>query len=172
MNKLLLFTLTLLTATLLNNRSFAQSEERRNKVQMVINFGGKAITTDLNSLSMSLSRSADEETSTPHASTDTSKAKIKVPSLLSTSFYLTIDAKQIDTELLKVFSKKQTRFDGVITITDTYGKNAPRVIKFKQASLYNYSDQFSAASYGEAYGSSVISIICKEVTVNGVIIEQ
>ena len=172
MNKLFQFAFTLSIAALLTTQTFAQSEEHRNKIQMVINYGGKPVSTELNSLSTSLSRTADEELPALVANPDTSKSKIKIPSAIGTAFYLTMDAKQIDTEMLKVFSKKQTRFDGTITITDTYGKNAPRVIKFKQASLYNYSDQYSATSYSDAYSSSVISIVCKEITINGITIEQ
>lgn len=98
-------------------------------------------------------------------------AKRKLPNYPG-AFYLTMDAKKISDDLLKVFAKKQTRFDGTITIVDSYGKNPTRTIKFKQASLYSYSDQMSAPSYADGYGSYAISLYCQEISINGIIIEQ
>ncbi|MCZ4221873.1 type VI secretion system tube protein TssD [Pedobacter rhodius] len=149
----------------------AQSDERRNNVQLVITFEGNTLKADLNSLSTSISRTGYEDLSPLKSTADTSKTKAKLPPGSYPAFYLTMDIKQVDTELMKVFAKKQSYFDGTVTITDTYGKNPTRVVKFKQASLYSYSDQFSAASYGDYYGNSVISITCKEVSINGVNIE-
>lgn len=172
MKKLFAFAVTLIVSAWTTTKIYAQSEEHRNKIQLVVNSGGKAITTELNSLSTSISRYNEDETSAIKLASDTSKTKAKLPSSSSPAFYLTLDTKQLDMELLKLFAKKQTRFDGTITITDTYGKNAPKVIKFKQASLYSYSDQFTSASYSDSYGSAVISITCKEIAFNGVNIEQ
>lgn len=172
MKKQLTFTLALFLFILATSKIYAQSDEQRNKIQLLVNYNGKAIKTDLNSLSTSISRYPDEESPLSKLTADTSKNKPKIAAGLNSTFYLTMDAKKIDTELLKVFAKRQTRFDGSITITDTYGKNPPTVIKFKQAALYSYSDQFSAASYGETYGSAAISITCKELAINDIIIEQ
>jgi len=172
MKKLFTFTLTLLAASFLTSKTFAQTEESRNKIQMVVTYGGKTITTDLNSLSTSLSRSTEEEVPAVKIAADTSKVKVQYPLSTGSVFYLTLDAKQLDTELIKLFSKKSTRFDGTITVTDTYGKHATKVIKFKQAALYNYSDQYTSASYNDTFGSSVISLMCKEISINGITIEQ
>ena len=172
MKKLLAFTVTLFLSVWSTSKIYAQSEEQRNKIQLIVNYGDKAIKTDLNSLSTSISRYTDEELLSTKQIADTSKSKLKLPVSSSAAFYLSMDAKRIDPELLKVFSKKQTRFDGSITVTDSYGKNPPTIIKFKQAALYSYSDTFSAASYGDTYGNAAISISCKEIAINGVIIEQ
>ena len=172
MKNLFLFTLSLISLTFLASQTFAQSEELRNKIQLIITHEGKSITADLNSLSTTISRTSEEDIAEVKTAADTSKTKLPSPGTTGSAFYLSFDIKQMSNDLLKVFARKKTRFDGTITITDSYGKNAPRSIKFKQASLYNYSDQFSSASYGDTYGSSVIAIMCKEVAINGITIEQ
>ena len=172
MKNLFLFTLGLISLTLLTSQTFAQSEESRNKIQMIITHEGKSITADLNSLSTSISRTSEEDMAEVKTAADSTKTKLPSLALTGSAIYLSFDIKQMSNDLLKVFAKKKTRFDGTITITDSYGKNAPKSVRFKQASLYNYSDQFSAASYGDTFGSSVISIMCKEVAINGITIEQ
>jgi hypothetical protein len=149
--------------------TYAQSDENRIKMQLIINYGDKLISTDLNSVSTSLTRSYDEQATVP-AVKDT--AKIKVPAGYAGAFYIVVDAKKVSDELLRAFAKKQTRFDGTITIVDSYGKNPPRTIKFKKANLYSFSDQMSSASYGDAYGASSISLNCQEISINGITIEQ
>jgi len=169
MKKSIALALALFLTFSLVNKTYAQSDENRTKLQLTINYGGKTIVTDLNSVSTSLTRGYDDAPVTA-AAADT--AKNKVAAVYPGGCYLTIDAKKISDDLLKVFAKKQTRFDGTITILDTYGKNPTRTIKFTKASLYNFGDQFSTNSYNEAYGSTSISIMCKEVSINGVVIEQ
>ncbi|WP_345953975.1 type VI secretion system tube protein TssD [Mucilaginibacter sp. PAMB04168] len=146
----------------------AQTEEGRTQIQMTIVVAGKNIVTDLNGISTSLSRNYEE---TPGiAAKDTSKSKF--PGYYSGGFYLTLDAKKISDDLLRVLAKKRNRFDGTITIVDTYGKKPTRTIRFKQASLYSYSDQMSASGYNDTYGAAAISISCQEVSINGIVIEQ
>ena len=155
--------------TLLGTKTYAQNEESRTKIQMTIVSGGKSITVDLNSVSTSLSRSYDELPTVESKDTVKNKNNAAYPG----AFYLTVDAKRISDDLLRVFAKKKDRFDGTVTITDTYGKIPTRTIRFKKASLYNYSDQMSTASYGsDSYGSSALSFGCEEVAVNGIVIEQ
>jgi len=166
--------LVLLVAFLTSNAS-AQSAEQRNKMQMTVTYGGKTITTELNSMSTSLSRYEPEVVSAASvvaAAADTSKVKIKAPVSNIPTFYLTLELKQISPELLNLMSKRTTRFDGTVTIVDTYGKYPNKVIKFKQAALYTYSDQFSAAPYNDGYSSAVISVSCKELSIDGVVLEQ
>ena len=149
--------------------TYAQSEDSRTQLKLSISYGGKTIVTDLNSVSTSFSRVYDE---VKPNNTATDSVKNKMPNLYSSGFYMTIDVKKISDELLKVFAKKQAKFDGTITIVDTFGKNPSKTIKFKQASVYSYSDQFSSASYGDAYGATALSILCGEVSINGILIEQ
>lgn len=152
-----------------SNSVSAQSDESRTKLQMTISFNGKSIVTDLNGVSTSLSRIYDE---TPAIKTTRDSLKAQLPSAYLKAFYLTIDAKKISDDLFRVFAGKQNKFDGIITVIDTFGKNPTRTIKFKQASLYSYSDQMSVSSYSDTYGSASISISCQEVSVNGILIEQ
>ena len=169
MKKIFAFTFSLIILSSLLAKTFAQSEDNRTKIQMTITFGGKNIVADLNGVSTSLSRSY-EDAPVVEAVKDTLKSK--TPAYNPGALYLTIDAKKISDELLKVFARKKNRFDGLITIVDTYGKNPTRTIKFKNASLYSYSDQVSAGAYSESYGASAISISCPEVSINGITIEQ
>lgn len=164
-----LVAITFLLLVCLGKTTYAQTEENRTKIQMTITYGGKSIVTDLNSISTSLSRSADEPVAESVKDTVKSKAPIYNPG----AFYINVDAKRISDDLLRAIAKKQSRFDGVITIVDTYGKIPTRTIKFKKGSLYNLSDQLSSASYsGEAYGSSALSFSAQEISINGIVIEQ
>ncbi|WP_158827429.1 type VI secretion system tube protein TssD [Mucilaginibacter lacusdianchii] len=169
MKNLFAFTLSLLSFLLFATSTQAQSDENRTKIQLTVVYGDKSIVTDLNTVSTSLSRSNDE---TPPVAAVKDSVKSKSPLYYPGSLYITMDAKKISDELLNVFSKKQNRFDGTITIVDTYGKNPTRTIKFKQASLYSYADQMSTSSYSDAYGASSISFGCKEISINGITIEQ
>jgi hypothetical protein len=56
-----LFTLTILLAVIFIQQTSAQSDERRNKIQLVVNFGGKTVTTDVNSMNTAISRAIDQE---------------------------------------------------------------------------------------------------------------
>ncbi|AMR33994.1 hypothetical protein A0256_22365 [Mucilaginibacter sp. PAMC 26640] len=160
-----LFTLSLFSAT----STYAQTDENRIKIQLTVPFKGKNIITDLNGITTSLSRTYED---TPAIKSDRDSTLSKIAGYNPAPLYLTMDAKKINEELLSVFAKKQNKFDGTITIVDTYGKNPTRIIKFKQASLYSYTDNVAAGGYGETYGSAAISISCQEVSVNGIIIEQ
>lgn len=72
--------------------------------------------------------------------------------------------------MLRIFSKKQTRFDGKITVVDTYARTPDRTITFKDAAVLSFSQQMS--TYGESYGNSAMTFSCKEIAVNGIDIEQ
>jgi hypothetical protein len=171
MKNLLALALTLLLTASLGKSVYAQSEENRTKIQMTVNFNGKTIVTDLSSISTSLSRSTEELPAVETTTKDT--VKTKIPAYNSNAFYLTMEVKKVSDDLLNLMSKKRNLFDGMITIVDTYGKFPTRTIKFKKASLYSFSDQMSTASYGgDAYSSAAISIGCKEVSLNGIVIEQ
>ena len=142
----------------------AQTDER-NKIQMVINNQGKTITAELSAVSLGITRYNDAYETAETA------AMPKEKSTLQGNYYLALSVKKVSPELLKLFAKKQTRFNGTITITDTYGKNPAREIKFTNAALDSYSDQFSTMSYDDAYSVASISLSVKGLTVNGVEIE-
>lgn len=146
----------------------AKAQDNRLKIQLTINYQQKALETALNSVSTSLTRPNDEgeQQSNPK---DTSKTEKTFS--YGNGFYINIDAKSLSNDMLQLFSKKATRFSGTITIIDTYGKNPDRTIKFSQAWLTNLSDQYSA-SYGDSYGTTAFAIMCKEVSVNGIPLEQ
>ncbi|MDO7743343.1 MAG: hypothetical protein MUP99_06200, partial [Pedobacter sp.] len=73
MKNLFLFTLSLISLTFLASQTFAQSEESRNKIQMIITHEGKSITADLNSLSTSISRTSEEDMAEVKTAADSTK---------------------------------------------------------------------------------------------------
>jgi hypothetical protein len=168
MKNLRTLALGLLLVLLLGNKASAQMEENRTKIEMTLYFGGKTVVTELVSLSTSITRNYDEPA--PSLPAKDSLKKEAAPEKPG-SAYLTMEIRRISDDLLRIFSKKQNRFDGTITIVDTYGKLPSRTFKFKQAMLATYSEQSAAASYGESYGAGYFSITCPEVTINGIAIE-
>lgn len=150
--------------------SFAQMGEKRIKIEMVIQYNGKPINAELNSVSTSVTRYLDSKPEIPadKASKDsTSKAQtVYSASATTDSFYLNMDAQRFSTDLLKVFADKSKTFSGTITITDLFGKNPVKNIKFTDASLYSFSEP---TYYNDNYGSSAAAILCKELTIDGVV---
>ena len=171
MKKLTALTLSFLLLIFFTKTLKAQTEDNRNKLQMTINYGGKIIISDLSSVSTALSRYSD------YADLKTAKDSVKA-NIKNTAdkqrgvIYLSLGVKKVNPDLLTLFSKRQTRFDGIISITDTFGKNPPTIIKFSQAALESYSDSFSSASYNDSYSTSTVSFSCTTLTINGVVLEQ
>ena len=147
-------------------QAIGQTDER-NKIHMTIIHEGKTITTELSGVGFSISRYKDLEP----AADATATAGTKEKTIITGNYYLTLNIKKVNNDFLKLMSKKTTVFNGTITVTDTYGKNAPKEIKFSNASLESYSDQFSTMSYEDAYSSSNISLSAKSVTINGIVME-
>ena len=163
-----IFKLSVFLVLLLSTLTVAAQTDERNKIQMVVSYEGKTITADLTNVGMGITRYKDYA---EPAAAATTTAAVKDKSVLQGAYYLTIGVKKVSNDLLKLFSKKQTVFSGTITITDSYGKNPPREIKFTNASLESYSDQFSTQSYDDAYSSAAISLSAKGLTINGVVLE-
>ncbi|RFZ95629.1 hypothetical protein D0C36_08960 [Mucilaginibacter conchicola] len=174
-----IFLITSFAMLLMAEQTFAQSEvqteEKKNKIVLTVMDGGKALNTDINSVSLSISRyeDSDEAEAAPEvkpAGKDTSKIKIpnRILKQANGISYLSIEAKSLSPELMKILAKSKSKFDGSITITDPATKKVIKSLKFKQASLYSYSDNFSALSDSYGYGSSVISINCKGLSIDGV----
>lgn len=157
--------------SILGNAALAQSEPNRFKIDLAIEYSGKKLVTTLNSLSLSLNR-YDEPKPASGAASDSSQKAVATSASSVSSFYMYMDSKMVSDDMLGVISKKSTRFSGIITIKDTYGKLPDRTIKFAQASVSSFSDQYTAASYGDYMGNFVFTIICKEISINGIPIEQ
>jgi len=149
----------------------AQSEER-NKIVLTVNFNGKNITAELTNVGFGVSRYADYVTPPPPPvpADDKSAAGAK-PVAERGAYSLSLIVKKVDTEMLKLFAKKETRFNGTIVITDTYGKNPPREIKFTKGALESYQDQYSSAYYDDGYSAASVMINCSGLTINGVALE-
>lgn len=145
-------------------------DETRNKLEMSISYGGKTIPASLISVSTSLTRYSDDYY--PPVVKDSAGSKGKSADEKHGTFYLTLVIKKVNPDLLRVFAKRNNRFDGTITISDTYGKNPEKNISFKGGAMESYSDQFSGADYNDSYYGTSVSISCKSLTINGVEIEQ
>lgn len=161
-----LLRISILAIVLVSAYSVAAQTDERNKIQMVVNYEGKTITADLTNVGLGISRYNYSEPSTTATIPPT-----KGSSVAQGLYYLTINVKKVNNDLLKLFSKKQTVFNGTISIIDSYGKNPPREIKFSNASLETYSDQFSTMSYDDSYSSASITLSAKGLTVNGIVME-
>ncbi|WP_166334280.1 type VI secretion system tube protein TssD [Sphingobacterium chungjuense] len=162
----LIFVLAL--SSILSSNGFAQQSDNRTKIQLTITFEGKEIVTDLTGVSTSFSRNPENVETLPSTAKDT--VKPTTTDYYVGNIYLGVDAHQISDDMLRIFSKKQTRFDGKITVVDTYARTPDRTITFKDAAVLSFSQQMS--TYGESYGNSAMTFSCKEIAVNGIDIEQ
>lgn len=175
-----IFLITSFAMLLMAGQTFAQAdtqEEKKNKVVMSITDGGKVVNTEVTSVSISVSRyeDSDEEEQVPEikpaAGKDTSKVKLPKSQYRRGNglYYFSVDARSLSPELLRVLAKPKAKFNGSVTITDPDTRKVLKTLKFTQAALNSYSDQFSGitnSSYG--YGSSVLAIVCKGLSIDGV----
>ena len=157
--------------SVLGNTALAQTEPNRFKIDLVIEYPGNKLATTLSSVNLSLSR-YDEHQPESESANDSSQKAVAASASYTNSFYLTMDSKMVNDDLLRVISKKSSRLKGIITIKDTDGKLPDRTFKFAQASISNFSDQYTAVSYGDYMGGFVFTITCKEMSINGIPIEQ
>lgn len=169
--------LAIMFAILLNSMQiFAQTDETKNKVVMTVIDSGKPIITELNSVNLSVNRyegDTEEPEEAKNPGKDTTKVKLanKILKPANGVSYLTMEAKTLSPEMLKVIAKSKATFDGSIVISDAATKKTLKTLKFSRGTLYSYSDQFSAVGYSDSFGSSVLSIYCRELTVDGVIFQ-
>lgn len=160
--------LMLIISSITISKGLAQQNENRTKIQLTIIFEGKEIVTDLTGVSTSFSRNPENMDTSASSGKDTVKSSAF--DYNNGTIYFGLDAHQISDDMLRVFSKKQTRFDGKITIVDTYARAPDRTITFKDAAVLSFSQQMS--TYGESYGNSSMTFSCKDIAVNGIDIEQ
>lgn len=153
----------------------AQQEESRISIVLSVKSQGKTINTTLNSVSTTLSRYNDETAvSLPVKGKDSTSTKTNVATTAYKPgvFYLIMDAKNLQDDMMKLLASKKTTFDGTITITDSYGKIPTRKIQFLNGSLSSYSDQFSSTYYGDSVGNVSLSLNCTGLSINGIMLEQ
>jgi len=167
--------LTIMLAMLLKTaQTFAQANETKNKVIMTVMDSGKPVITELNSVNISVNRYEGDTEELTEAKNppgkDTTKLKLanKILKPASGVSYITMEAKTLSPEMLKVIAKNKATFDGSIVISDPVTLKTLKTLKFSKGTLYSYSDQFSAVGYSDNFGSSVLSIYCRELTVDGV----
>lgn len=167
-----IFAIFLMISLFAAANSYAQTEEKKNKVTLTITDAGKQLSAELTSFNISISRYEDSDDEPIDIKPAKDTVKLKLPHnpvrRVDGISYLGLEAKAISTEMLKVIARRKGRFDGFITVVDPADNKVLKTVKFKQASLYSYSDQISAMSYGDSFGSVGLSINCKELTIDGV----
>ncbi|OXA83182.1 hypothetical protein [Flavobacterium hercynium] len=112
-----------------------QSDDKRMKIEITVKDGNKTVSGLIRTATFSYSKPADAD------------AKDKYP---TKNFYFSLDFEKMNIALLQAFTKNKNGIDGVITMTDTYGKSPARKLEFTKATLESMSDQL-AADYSSAY---------------------
>lgn len=171
MNRFVFYSLLLLLLARVTCAN-AQNEDTRNKIEMTVDFNGRTYTADINSLSVSLARDMSSDVGSTINPQDSTASNLKLAMPQGNFVYLTFEVKQINKDLLQVLAKRANQFNGTIVITDSYGKNPTRTLAFKTATLYSYSDQFSAFAYNTTFGNTAISVACKTIAIDGVLMEH
>ncbi|MFC4210862.1 hypothetical protein ACFOWA_06705 [Pedobacter lithocola] len=175
MKNLISTILSLFLVIVFLQKSHAQ-EETRVKINLSVTANGKQINVPLNSVSTSVSRYYDEVNTTPVAAkgkdSTSTKADIPTSGFKAGIFYLNLDVKNLPDDVLRLIAVKKSSFDGIITITDSFGKLPTRTIKFFKATLYSFADQYSSSYYGDSIGNVSISLSCNSISINGISIEQ
>lgn len=143
---------------------FAQ-EAPRYKMEMTVEANGKTAKVDLSSVNYSINRNEYDTAS----ETKKDKGKSKDAYIQPNTFYVSITLNKIDKDLLSIVADKKAGVTGVITITDTYGKEDIRKVTFKSAFVASLSENISgySASYGSA-GSLYLNV--KELVVDGILL--
>ncbi|MCZ4223250.1 type VI secretion system tube protein TssD [Pedobacter rhodius] len=140
-----------------------------------ISVNGKTINAPLNSVSTSFSRYYDDDETAPAGKSKDStstKSGLSLAGNKSGIFHLNLNAKNLPDEILKLMARKKSSFNGTITITDTYRKLSSKTIKFFKASLYSFSDHYSATYYGDSTGNIILLLNCNAMSINGISIES
>jgi len=127
---------------------YAQGEDKRMKIEITV---GK-VTAVLTSANVNAAKGWDVQDSTRH----------EEPRNYALAFYF--DSPNL--ALVSAFVKNKKGVDGVITMTDTYGKRTTRKIEFKSAVLDSYSDQLT-----NDYSSSYMTVRCMDLTIDGLKME-
>lgn len=164
-----IFFLILCGAVFVVLQASAQTEEKRNKVILTVVNAGKTITAELNSVNLAFNR-YENELEEPAATNDPAgvNGADKTPARPSGVCYLTLEARALNAEMLSIMARAKTKFEGTITVTDPATQKTLKTLRFKQGMLSSYSDQFSAANYGDAYSSSILSISCRDLNIDGI----
>ncbi|PAW94731.1 hypothetical protein CKK33_14995 [Mucilaginibacter sp. MD40] len=163
-----IFFLILCSAVFAVSQTRAQTEEKRNKVILTVVDAGKTIVTELNSVNLAFNR-YENELEEPAASNDSSGVKAADKTARPGGVcYLTLEAKALSAEMLRVVAKAKTKFEGTITVTDPSTQKTLKTLRFKKGMLSSYSDQFSAVNYGDTYASSILSISCRDLNIDGI----
>ena len=137
MNKKILSLILLFFCFLTGMVQAQQSDDKRMKIEITVKDGNKTVSALIRTATFSYSKPANTDTD----------GKDKYP---TKNFYFSLDFEKMSIPLLQAFTKNKNGVDGVITMTDTYGKSPARKLEFTKATLESFSDQL-AADYASAY---------------------
>lgn len=166
MKKTLFFLVTILSVCTIS-KSFAQ-EAPRYKMEMTIEANGKSSKVEVSSVNYSITRNTYDISAEPKKEKEKSKEMYSIPA--PQEFYLSVTLNKIDKNLLSIIANKKTTSNGVIVITDTYGKDETRKLEFRNAMLTGLSESLS--SYNTSYGGAgSLSVSAKELIIDGIAIQ-
>ena len=152
MNKKIL-SLLFLFFCFLTQITYAQTEEKRTKIEITVKDGNKTITAAVRSATISFAK--------PSVA-----AKDSLDKTDTKSHFMSIDFEKQNIALLSAFAKNKNGIDGELIMVDTYGKTPTRKFEFKGALLDALSDQLNGD-----YSSSYFSLNCRSLIIDGVTIE-
>ncbi|TDS12322.1 hypothetical protein [Sphingobacterium paludis] len=162
-----IFGLLLIFSLSAAQKSYAQMDEQRFKIELRIEAGNKTAKTLLNSSSISFSR---QEAYASLDSTKTQKTSVGTNTVpqIPREIYLSADAASVSKEAMEILAQHKGTLKGSIIVTDAYNQSQVKTIQFAEALLSGYSDQVSSYGYNGKPGSVAFSFVCKELVVDGV----
>lgn len=134
------------------------TDEKRMKIEICIKNGNEKICTALQSVMFSFNRPAVSD-SQQVSTANQENSRI---------YYLAIYLERQNISLLKALIRNKNGVEGIITMTDTYGKLPAREINFRSAVIDSFNDQFVNEYPGTAY----MTLRCAEIIIDGLKIEQ
>ncbi|WP_037500434.1 hypothetical protein, partial [Sphingobacterium deserti] len=142
-------------------KTYAQVDEQRFKIELSIQAGNKTAKTLLNSSSISFSRQ-EAYAGVDSAKTQAASAGTNTIPQIPREIYLSADAASVSKEAMELLAQHKGTLKGSIIVTDAYNQSQVKTIQFSEALLSGYSDQVSSYGYNGKPGSVAFSFVCKE----------
>lgn len=144
------FTIVMIVCCFISSLTYAQQDEKRIKIEILVKDGGKTIKAPVRTATFSFTKSV--------INSETNEVK--------NNYYFSLDFEKQDIVLLAAFMKNKAGIDGQIIMTDSYGKMPARKFDFTKGRIDSMSDQLTAD-----YSSAYMSLLCDTLIIDGVKIE-
>ncbi|MCR4033747.1 MULTISPECIES: hypothetical protein [Flavobacterium] len=149
MNKIF-FTITIIATLFFSVLTYGQQDDKRIRVEISLKDGNKVVKAAVRSVTFSFTKSV--------VNSETNEVK--------NNYYFSLDLEKQDIPLLATFMKNKAGIDGMITMTDNYGKLPMRKFDFTKGRIDSMSDQINGD-----YSSAYISLISDSLIIDGVKID-